>query len=655
MSNLIPNVRYRPEIDGLRALAVLMVVFFHGHLGFPGGYIGVDIFFVISGFLITSLIINDLEVGKFTLTSFWERRVRRIMPAMFVMIFTTLVVGWFLLLPADYARLGRAAAWQGVFGANFNFWINTGYFEGHAAEQPLLHTWSLAVEEQFYMVVPLLFLGLFRVQELRSRNKMLLVFSVGIAVSLAISIYAAQRYPVAAFYLLPSRAWELLCGAVVALIPVAGLPRSRLLREACSTIGLVGILLPCWFYNKTTPFPGLAAIPPVLGTALFILASTNDPRSTCFNLPIVARLLSMRPIVFIGLISYSLYLWHWPLFAFSSYLELAPKSLTYRLSIVLVSFVFAVLSWRYVETPFRKRIICTRAPKMFAVGGGSILATVTIGAVLIYGDGIPLRLPDEAIKYANAKKEMGGIHELTADDIQKGQLIRIGNPDPHAKINLLLWGDSHGMVASPAFDLFLKGKELAGLQATASGTAPVLAGAYWQNDATSRQKAIAFNNAVFRYIRENHIQNVILIGRWEYYDDDKGNIALDTALISTISQLVAVNAHPWVMLQVPSFHFNVPRALAMASILNSDLSSFLAAPVGWNGLRGEGEIIHRRVEAAGGQILDPRPCFIDSARSRLLLEKNGVSLYADDNHLSITGAKIALAPCINDAFYLNSE
>jgi peptidoglycan/LPS O-acetylase OafA/YrhL len=181
---LVSSFRYRPEVDGLRAIAVLAVVFFHAGLGVTGGYIGVDVFFVISGFLITSLIIKDLESGEFTPVKFWERQARRIIPAMLVVVLTTLVAGWFLLLPGDYRKLGISASLQAVFGVNVHYWLDTGYFAGAAEEKPLLHTCSLAVEEQFYMVVPLLLLGLFRISAFRHRRMLLSWFATGIAVSL---------------------------------------------------------------------------------------------------------------------------------------------------------------------------------------------------------------------------------------------------------------------------------------------------------------------------------------------------------------------------------------------------------------------------------------------------------------------------------------
>ena len=491
---------------------MLSVVFFHAGLGVTGGFVGVDVFFVVSGFLITSLIVKDLENGMFTLGNFWERRARRIMPAMLVVVFATLIAGWFLLLPSDYASLGRSAAWQALSGANFHFWFNTGYFESHAEEQPLLHTWSLAVEEQFYLVVPLLLLGLVRIPSPRRNYIMLLCFAVGIVISLAVSIYGVARHPAAAFYLLPTRAWELLCGAAVAVFPVAWAPRSRLARELFSLFGLTGILIPCLLYTKSTPFPGLAAVPPCLGAAMFIWASTSQQKQSEAHLPLIARFLSLRPIVFVGLISYSLYLWHWPLFAYSTYWALEPKSLVYSLAIVGISFGLAILTWHYVETPFRKRIVCIERTGMFAFCATGVTVIVAFASVLIFGKGLPLRLPAQAIEYANAKNDRGYIHEMSAADILGERFIRIGNPDPNNPISLLLWGDSHAMAASPAFDLFLKARGLSGIQATASATAPVL-GAYWISEFTSRSGVKSFNEAIFSHIKRHQIPNVILVGR----------------------------------------------------------------------------------------------------------------------------------------------
>ncbi len=348
------KLTYRPEIDGLRAIAVLAVLFFHTKLGFPGGFIGVDVFFVISGFLITSLVIKDLEEGSFTLVRFWERRARRILPALLVAAVVTILAGGLLLLPLHFMDLGKSAVFLAAFIANFYYYLGTGYFAGPSEEKPLLHTWSLAVEEQFYFVIPILLLGLFRSPRLRRRRALLLVFGIGFLVSLLISISWVTKHPAASFFLLPSRAWELLMGSLVALLPSNAIPSNRNFREAASYLGLGGILIPCFFYDKHVLFPGVAAIPPCLGTALIIWS--NGVGKTRGDLTSLGRLLSLRWVVFIGLISYSLYLWHWPLVAYTNYWSLKPTPLFWKWLIVLLSFILAVFSWKYVETPFRRRL-----------------------------------------------------------------------------------------------------------------------------------------------------------------------------------------------------------------------------------------------------------------------------------------------------------
>src|SRR5882724_756148 len=294
---LINHLRYRPEIDGLRAVAVSAVILFHAGFRCPGGYVGVDVFFVVSGFLITSLIWSDLENGRFTFAYFWERRARRIVPALVVITIVTLVIGWFLLLPADLENLGRASASQSIFAANFHYLQDSGYFKGVAEEKPLLHTWSLAVEEQFYLIVPFLLFWIYRSKVLRARTAVISILTTIFAVSLAISIYGITRFPWATFYLLPTRAWELLTGALVAFLPTFPLlMRRRSLRELLSLLGMALILIPVFVYTSETPFPGLAAVPPCLGAALVILANTPSEGSAP---TILGSALSIRPVVFI--------------------------------------------------------------------------------------------------------------------------------------------------------------------------------------------------------------------------------------------------------------------------------------------------------------------------------------------------------------------
>jgi peptidoglycan/LPS O-acetylase OafA/YrhL len=397
MPSLIQDFRYRPEIDGLRAIAVSVVVLYHAGLGAPGGFVGVDVFFVISGFLITSLIVKDLEAGTFTLAGFWERRIRRIIPALACVVLATLLAGWFMLLPNDFAELGRSAVYLGLFSANIYFWRSSGYFDGAAEQKPLLHTWSLAVEEQFYLVFPLLLVGLFAIPLLRRRGGLLSLFGLGILVSLGASAWGVILRPDATFYLLPTRAWELLLGAAVALIPVPasagdGVFAGRIaltnnFRELLSSAALLGIILPSWHYTSDTPFPGIAALPPCLSTALFIWVTGVCSAES--RVPLVARALSVRPLVFVGLISYSLYLWHWPLIAFSNYASMKPPSAGERWLLVVASVLLAALSWRLVEQPFRTRRLCKSRRSIFAMGGLAMGCILCVGLATQSSQALP--------------------------------------------------------------------------------------------------------------------------------------------------------------------------------------------------------------------------------------------------------------------------
>ncbi|WP_420587368.1 acyltransferase family protein [Ruegeria sp.] len=293
---------YRPDIDGLRAVAVVPVVLHHaGFAGVPGGFVGVDIFFVISGFLITTILAREIRDGQFSILSFYERRARRILPALFVVLAACLAVGWFLLLPNQYGNLAVSVGATLLFASNIWFWMDAGDYFGHGIEfAPLLHTWSLAVEEQFYLFFPLLLWALSRAS-MRVWIRVIVLISL---VSLALSMYATTAHPVANFYLTPTRIWELGIGALLAVGAFPALRRPAAV-EAVALIGAVLIIGSILLISDHTPFPGITAIPPCLGAAFLIWAGM-------YGRSMIARFLTLRPVVWIGLISYSLNLWHWP-------------------------------------------------------------------------------------------------------------------------------------------------------------------------------------------------------------------------------------------------------------------------------------------------------------------------------------------------------
>ncbi|MFM7179945.1 MAG: acyltransferase family protein [Verrucomicrobiales bacterium] len=647
---LIENFRYRPEIDGLRALAVTSVVLYHAGLGVSGGFIGVDVFFVISGFLISSLILKDLENGVFHFSEFWERRARRILPAATVLVLTVLLAGWFLFPPADYASLGRSAVWQALFGANIHFWRETGYFQGAAEEKPLLHTWSLAVEEQFYMVVPFVLFLLFRFRHFRSSYALMSIVGIGLLGSLALSVVGVGKFASATFYLLPTRAWELLCGTLVAILPRGQVFVSGKARSWVAFAALGMILVPCWLYDKTTPFPGLAALPPCVGTAVFIWLC--KPGSSGEPLPLAARMLASRPVVFVGLVSYSWYLWHWPVFAFHKYWELQPPSLAERLWMTGLGFVCAVVSWKYVETPFRTRSLCVRRGPMLLAGAGSLAGVLVVGLIVVGGGGFSSRYSARALACTSAMQDVGPTAEMSAEIVKSGDLPLLGKSDSSAAVSLLLWGDSHAMAAAPGVDKYLADNGLAGRMATMSATAPFAD--YVQNEVArgDAEQKIAFNRAVLEYIKDKRVPTVLIAGYWEHYSKTGGSRRFDDAMVGMVREVVATGARPYVMLQVPHQKYHVPRGLAQMELWSRNLTGLVLRETEWDGFPADAKALVAGIQAAGGVVLDPASLFVDHATRCFRVESDGMILYRDSHHMTASGSRAMLPMLLGEEMNL---
>lgn len=428
---------YRPDIDGLRSIAVIPVVLFHAGLsGFPGGYVGVDVFFVISGFLITGILLREMNSQRYSVAEFYRRRARRIFPALAAMTLATLAAGMVFLPPDELVKVSKSAASLVVFASNFYFWKSVSYFDASHAFQPLLHTWSLAVEEQYYVLFPI-------VPWLLLNKKRLFVpalWAIGI-VSLVLSIYLVSTKPSAAFYLLPSRAWELMAGGLLAANAVPG-PRNVRRAAFGSWLGLAMIVIPMLSYTTVTPFPGIAAVPPVLGTSLIIWACGVG----------AGRLLTHRVFVSVGLASYSLYLWHLPIIEFLKYLYGGKLSLGPALTASLASVAVAYLSLNFVEKPFRvsdsKDQAARNAHWAFALL--PLIAAASLAIVLFQG--IPQRLSPELAQAVDVAKDETRHPKacLSVDTnwVDPARPCRLGSPS--AAPSVLLWGDSHSMVTATA-------------------------------------------------------------------------------------------------------------------------------------------------------------------------------------------------------------
>jgi len=386
---------YRKELDGLRALAILPVILFHaGFKAFSGGFVGVDVFFVISGYLITAAILSEKSAGTFTLSRFYERRARRLLPALLLLLIVSIPLAWVSLLPADLKNFSLSLIAVTLFASNFLFWHWSGYFDSASELKPLLHTWSLGVEAQYYLLFPLFFLAVWRF----GRRWTLVALSMLALASLLIAQWTSVDRPFFTFFLLPTRGFELLIGACVALHlaqdPTPGPQQSinpggdsldsiaKIRDEMIAGLGVILVVLPIFIFDHQTPFPSVYALVPTLGTAILIAFATQKV--------FVGRLLSSPPFVGIGLISYSAYLWHQPLFAFvrqRSTERPEPSSLAVLSAIVMG---IAYFSWRFVEKPFRSEKTIPSA-KICSWGLGGSLFLICLGALGFVSDGFPNR------------------------------------------------------------------------------------------------------------------------------------------------------------------------------------------------------------------------------------------------------------------------
>jgi peptidoglycan/LPS O-acetylase OafA/YrhL len=639
---VVPASGYRADVDGLRAVAVAGVIAFHTGFGLTGGYVGVDVFFVISGFLITTLILKDVSAGRFTLARFWERRIRRIFPAAAVVLGCTVAAGTFLLLPGDLNDLVKSATAQVCLSANFYFWRHSGYFAGPSELKPLLHTWSLAVEEQFYLGFPILLMVCRRL----SRRRLQIVLSVLVMLSFTLSVWGSYAKPSASFYLLPTRAWELLVGALLATLS-RGRGRSGWMMETCSWFGLAMILYTFWVYSSATRFPGANAFVPCAGTALVIWS--NSPGPTW-----IGRLLSLGPVVFLGLISYSLYLWHWPILAFIRYRMGEHTALWVRVAAMVASFALACLSWRYVEVPFRRRANGIPRRLVFASVLTTSAAFLLFCTMVWRLNGLPGRFSEEVVRFAQGddfpfELQSAGVKQLETDSLPVLGCLSA------RQYSFLLWGDSHAMpVASALHDLAAK-YELKGYVAARPAVTPLLS--TWRPSVG--KDAVRWNEEVLNFVRRRQIRHVILVSDWQVNIEGRENGSLDSLIVNedgqtvskqnakqvlqrglgrTVEALKQLGAEVWIMRQVPiqqqtptEMLSTIVRRTGRVPETGVSQADHLARQLNVN------DVLSKKHFPAA-QILDPTGVCFDASGNSLISE-NGRSYYLDKNHLTSFGAQ----------------
>lgn len=609
---------YRPDIDGLRALAVLPVLLFHaGVPGLSGGYVGVDVFFVISGFLITGIIAREIDEGRFSIWHFYERRARRILPALFAVVVAVLIGSSLLFLPGDFETVPPSVIAALAFVANVWFFSQSGYFQQAAETMPMLHTWSLGVEEQFYIVFPL---ALLVVARFARRWRITLVAAVFLG-SLAWAIGTQDAGDGFAFYMLPPRGWELMAGSLLALGAVKQV-NSQAVRELLAAAGIAAILYATFTYDEQTLFPGLAAIPPVLGASLLIHCAPGT---------LTGRLLSWGPAVWVGLASYSLYLWHWPLVVFANYVKGAPLSAWEIAAVVAASLAMAAASLRWIETPWRDRKRYSRK-SIFAFSGIGMAGLGTAALALTTLGPWPERFSPEVAELGAGRTDVSPVRDICMP-------ITYPSPDPRCTLgtkappDALLWGDSHGVEYAWILGEHAAAQGSSIAQRTQGSCPPVID----FSDPGNPRCELTNRQVVNEISSSPTIRTVYLVGYWANGKYKSENAVAQ--LERTIFELQKMGKKVVFIGPVPNQPSEVPRALARAAAYGLDepkggkLESYVRA----TGLL---QSRYPAWRANGVKIIDPVPVLFVSRHSKL--SEDGHALYFDTHHLTLAGARLVL-------------
>lgn len=657
-------MNYRADIDGIRAIAVSTVILFHyGIAGFTGGFVGVDIFFVLSGYLISSIIFTQLDKGRFDFSNFYFRRFRRLAPVYMVVILATFGLAYALMLPREFREFGQSLVASTLYVSNILFFLEAGYFDTASHLKPLLHTWSLSVEEQFYMVFPFVAWATARC----SRKSWFILFAVLTLASLGAAAWYINTDTGAVFYLYPFRAWEMFLGTLLA---TQYLPQiaSRMWNNLISCVGLVLVIFPTFYYTDKTLFPGLSAFIPCFGTAMLIYAG-NSPYGW------VQQLLSTKIPVFIGKLSYSLYLWHWPIYVLYAYVK--PSGLTaIDIAIVALStFVASYLTYLFVETPFREGKIRISKSKWSIFGGTAVfsLACMMFGFYIHKTNGMPERLDPKTAAFARAGGDLFG--DLSGCEQEDNTTLpdigycTLGDPF-NAESYTLIWGDSHGGAYKRGFSSLIEGTNQHALLAWTGGCPPVFG---IEKDESVSSKAIddrcpSRNTAVHKLIKEDkRINAVVIVGRWSYYINGEGvgvdvhnKIALwpegqarleteqqaDFFVQSFLQSAAFIKSQGipiFVVEQPPEFERYVGRTLAI-SLMNgsSDFEKSIQelATQPYSKVIARQGVMQSALNTAQDQglltVLNTHNFFCEDDECSLLIE--GSPAYFDNNHVSSYGA-----------------
>jgi len=646
---MINNLKYRPEIDGLRALAVVPVILFHAGLEvFRGGFVGVDIFFVISGYLITKILIEEIENKRFSIVNFYERRARRILPALFFVMLVCIPFAWMWMLPSQLKDFSQSLVAVSLFVSNILFWRETGYFAAASEEKPLLHTWSLAVEEQYYVLFPVFLILAWRF----GKNRVFWMIVVMAAISLLLSEWGWRYSATANFFLAPTRVWELFAGSIAAfIVHKHGIQNSNIL----SVIGLTAIIFSIFFYDETTPFPSVYALVPVLGVVLLVLYAGKET--------LAAKLLSTKGFVGIGLISYSAYLWHQPLFAFARIRSMENPATLFMLALSLLSILLAYFSWSYIEKPFRQR-------KRIKKRGVVVFSAVALFGFFLFGynvhinEGYKERFNISNSVYTSLSRSERE-RECYGYTQQSNWFCSIGLVS--SQKNIFVYGDSHALSFLPAIDNALSQINKGGIFTHVSGCTPLLGIHALRNDQRN-SNCNEFNRRVFNYIKENPVDTLILVARWTYYTDggyegddfsyigfreaderiqETSRLAFEYGLRETITAYSEIGVKVIIVPQIPQQHSEPLNIYAQSSLSGKSLTESSVA-------RSKHLMLQRYVtsvfEAEGVTLLDFTDTFCNDSYCNV--GTDAASFYFDDDHLSLSGSSLLVKPLLD---FLSNE
>jgi peptidoglycan/LPS O-acetylase OafA/YrhL len=666
---------YRKEIDGIRAIAIILVIAYHTNFKiFQGGFIGVDIFFVISGYLITKIIIDELNEDKFKLYDFYERRARRILPALLVVMILTLVVAYYWMLPFDMVDMARSCLGALLFISNILFWRETGYFTTVAELKPMLHTWSLAVEEQYYILFPIFMALIWG----KNNNIKKIIFIIFIALSFVLSIWGSIYKPIPNFYLLPTRIWEILIGGYIALTKISPkhLNGENEINKPvlhCNILSIVGVSMIAFSFanlNKTSKHPGLETIIPVLGVALLIAFGNGKT--------IVGKILSIKQFTYIGLISYSLYLWHVPIFSLTRYrIGREPNYIEY-IVLIIITIIISHISYKYIEIKFRNKNIKVGLLKNYLLGLISLVLMIICS--IYYTDGFKNKInkelnvaiyPEKTLEWKDCK-----LTPLT----KSGALVGCEFGDSTSEKIAILYGDSHAQALYSSLDDKFKNESIKGIRVYVKGC-PVIPGVI---EVSQIEKGIELNkkclegqNELYKYIREN-IQFIIISIRWtkqlypingkiESYGYDNGEggreylsyneyvtineegkindneVGKRKAIIELLNQLNKLNKKIILIGPIPEVGWDLPKYNYIKYLNEGAIQKYISTSAMQYNARNEFilKIFQNEIDKLENiKYIEAENIYCNiEEKGRCSVQVEGMPLYYDSNHLSNLGAE----------------